>query len=251
MLGVLCLQDVAEPFEVLVCDDGSDDATPETVARLARRTPYELRYLRRERDGRRPAAARNLGLRHARGSLIVLLDDDMLARPDLLRTFRGCHADPDAVGIGYVYFLWPQPGLGLGFTCEPDPRETAIHNPDVHRRPWVLMTTASLALSRDLVERAGGFDERFVGWGVEDTEFAYRLYLLGAEFQICRRAVAWHCSEPSDPWMRWTHGVPLRLGEHVANLERFRSKFADDDDVQQFIAEISNALQLMARRSSG
>lgn len=243
---MLALQDVAEPFEVLVCDDGSDDGTPATVARLQRRTPYELRYLRRERDGRRPAAARNLGLRTARGSLIVLLDDDVLAQADLLRAYRGCNGGPDSVAYGYLSFLWPGRGLGLGFTFEPDPRVPGLlYTASTTRRPWLLTTTANMALSRELVERSGGFDERFVGWGLEDTEFAYRLHLLGADIQVCSSAAAWHCSEPADPWMRTAHGLTIELDEYAANIERFRTKFDDDAVAQAFVAELQQALSGM------
>src|SRR5579883_270043 len=61
-LEALTLQNCAETFEVLVCDDGSDDDTPLVVERLTARVPYALRYLRQERDGFRLSAARNLGL---------------------------------------------------------------------------------------------------------------------------------------------------------------------------------------------
>ncbi len=61
-----------EPLEILVVDDGSTDATPQIAAGLA----PAVRTLRQENRG--PSAARNLGLRHARGEIIGLLDADDL-----------------------------------------------------------------------------------------------------------------------------------------------------------------------------
>ena len=44
-----------------------------------------------------------------------------------------------------------------------------------------------LALTRDVFETAGGMDERFAGWGYEDTEFLSRLhhFVPGGQMQPC------------------------------------------------------------------
>jgi hypothetical protein len=63
------------PLEVLVCDDGSRDDTAERFRALEQRDP-RVRYLRVEPNRGGPAAARNLGLREARGEWVAFLDDD-------------------------------------------------------------------------------------------------------------------------------------------------------------------------------
>jgi glycosyltransferase involved in cell wall biosynthesis len=74
-------------FELLAIDDGSSDGTLEALrdcAALCLRSPAELRILSQENRG--AGAARNLGMREARGDLIAFLDADDLWNPDYLAT---------------------------------------------------------------------------------------------------------------------------------------------------------------------
>ena len=81
-------------IEVLVVDDGSIDRTRETVERL-REQDRRVRYLRQEHAG--PGAARNLGIRNARGELIAFLDSDDSWYPDYLaRQIEKLRARPEA-----------------------------------------------------------------------------------------------------------------------------------------------------------
>src|SRR5262245_6841972 len=75
-LDALILQEVSrECFEVIVCDDGSNDNL-RPIVNEARRAGLNLKYLRQEPKG--PAAARNLGIRLARGRIIAMTDSDTL-----------------------------------------------------------------------------------------------------------------------------------------------------------------------------
>ena len=74
-------------FELLIVDDGSEDSTTEVVASF---TDPRIRYERIEPSG--IPAARNHGVRQARGEWIVIMDDDDLMLPtrveDHLRAIR-------------------------------------------------------------------------------------------------------------------------------------------------------------------
>ncbi|QSQ20214.1 glycosyltransferase family 2 protein [Pyxidicoccus parkwayensis] len=69
-------------YEVLVVDDGSTDDTLETLARYGER----VRVFQQRNAG--PGAARNLGIREARGEYVVFLDSDDLWFPWTLATYR-------------------------------------------------------------------------------------------------------------------------------------------------------------------
>lgn len=64
-------------FEVIVADDGSSDGTAEMVEGL--KTAYGLSVLRLEKCGK--PAARNAGIKRARGEVCLFLDDDVIASP--------------------------------------------------------------------------------------------------------------------------------------------------------------------------
>ncbi len=77
----------ASRFEVVAVDDGSTDATQQVLRGWQNR--LNLRVVRQNQAGL--AAAKNLGVFMARAPLIVFLDDDDVAEPDLLVQHMGAH----------------------------------------------------------------------------------------------------------------------------------------------------------------
>jgi dolichol-phosphate mannosyltransferase len=70
------------PFELILVDDGSTDATPEILERLAGQDP-RLRVVRLSRNFGHQAAI-TAGLEHARGNVVVMIDADLQDPPELI-----------------------------------------------------------------------------------------------------------------------------------------------------------------------
>ena len=73
---------------------------------------------------------------------------------------------------------------------------------DARPRDESLVRTCNLSLSRQDFERVGGFDESFVGWGLEDTDLALRLMAQGVRVRSGRFATnvyhLWHAERSRD-----------------------------------------------------
>lgn len=82
-------------LEVIVIDDGSEDHTPELCAKLA-----DVRYLRQPRNAGKTAAI-NLGLAHATGEFVWIMDDDDIAPPDALAKLIAPLLNDADVGFSY------------------------------------------------------------------------------------------------------------------------------------------------------
>ena len=94
-------------FELIVVDDGSTDNTRE----LLRSYGDRLRFYCQENRG--PSAARNLGVRHARGEWIAIQDSDDLCRPTHLEVLLGyvaAHPECRMVFANGAYLDRPEHG---------------------------------------------------------------------------------------------------------------------------------------------
>jgi beta-1,6-glucosyltransferase len=92
------------PLEILVIDDCSTDNTIEVVKALGRGIP-SLRLLSTPANGG-PAAARNVGLRAAKGDWIALLDSDDAWKPGRLKRLSEVASTTPADFIADNLVLW-------------------------------------------------------------------------------------------------------------------------------------------------
>ncbi len=133
------------PIEVLVIDDGSTDGT----AAVARRLAPDVEYRWQPNAG--PAAARNTGIRAARGDCLAFLDADDLWHPEKIARQMACLAARPELGfcLAHVQNFW-----------EPELHEEAERFQGQPRsRPLPGWTTPALLVRRSALETVGLFDE--------------------------------------------------------------------------------------------
>jgi GT2 family glycosyltransferase len=69
--------------------------------------------------------------------------------------------------------------------------------------PWMAFLTGNVSLRKQLIEKAGYFDEEFVNYGYEDWELGYRLYKMGVKFFLGNDLGTYHQEHPvgKSKWM--------------------------------------------------
>ena len=186
----------ADRFEVIVVRDGGDADTYAGIADAGKGLNLRIVELP-ERRGR--AGARNAGIDNACADLLLFLDADSYATPDLLRRHLDHHLDPaapvvlmgrrDEAGMEHVYAAladeatMPVPrrraqgGGDLRFGTQEVP-----DNDEWLRAGWMCCFTHNVSVPRAHVNAVGGFNTSFgLRWGLEDMELFYRIHMyLGA-----------------------------------------------------------------------
>jgi glycosyltransferase involved in cell wall biosynthesis len=162
-------------YELLVVDDGSPDR--EEVERLALAgKDARIRYFRQENQG--PAAARNTGLRAARGRFVAFLDSDDTWEPTYLQEqIDGLTRDDGLDVIHCNALMMGQPETDRRALMESTPSRELATCTSLLREEYTVFLSGVVA-RRDLILDAGLFDERFVHG--EDFDLWTRMLKRGA-----------------------------------------------------------------------
>lgn len=188
-LGRLAAQTVdMSRAEVVVVLDGCTDGTQDMLR--ARDWPFDLRVIVQEQKG--PGASRNAGARVARSPVIVFIDDDIMAAPDLVEGHLRAHQDTEtAVAVGR---LAPDPspkvpGWWRWLEWQLHKQYVAIQTGE---RPTDgrSLYSGNFSVKREAFMRVGGFDEGLRH--SEDIELGLRLEQDGATFRLLGDACGEH-----------------------------------------------------------
>ena len=173
----------AEGYEVVVVDDGSNDATAEVIEAAKGRARCRFTAIAQANAGL--ARGRNVGLAASSGERIIFIDDDILPMPNFVAEhLRAARRDRDLVVRGAVIEV-------ESFERLPPP----IWSPRNYSGNWFWTSNVSVSRRRlDEVRVAGGawFDERFSEYGWEDIELGLRLRAAGTRARFNKHAVAFH-----------------------------------------------------------
>lgn len=167
-------------YEVIAVDDGSSDHTQAVIQQAG---PSVVSIRLPSRRGR--SAARNAGIQRAQASVIVFVDSDVVVRVDFFSRHLHTHRryGPGVLSRGPVVMV---PDAAR---AQRSPVPKLLFSP-------AYLDTANAGVEKDVLLRAGLFDEGFPGYGWEDFELGTRLKRLGIRRVFDREAVAFHVQRP-------------------------------------------------------
>jgi len=210
-------------IEVVVVDDGSSDEVMTVVRKYS--DLLDIQYVKQADLGYRLSAARNAGIRSARFRNISIIDCDLIPLRGFIESFmKYLHHFDNVVLLGHQRFVDPT-GISdddiltdpevLGSMREIQSENStmregaggvtvdwryALYEETDHLKtdqfPYRAFSSGHVAYRKDLIERAGMYDEDFAVWGCEDNEAGYRLYQAGAFFIPVLEAVDLHQEPP-------------------------------------------------------
>lgn len=172
------------------------------------------------------AAARNRAADAAAGDLLIFLDVDCVPHPRLVERYADAARRHDGLLLGEVRYL---PAGALDGGIDPDrldaigrqhPTKPVLRDGEVRAEPdhgelWGL----SFAIPATQWRAAGGMDEAYVGYGGEETDFAWRYAAIGGRMAWAGGARAWHQHHA-------IHVPPLHhLDAIVRNAMLFRARW--------------------------
>lgn len=191
-------------------------------------TPFTVRQVGTRGFGIPLAEARNRAASEAKGDLLIFLDVDCIPHPELV----GDYAKAATLGggllmgeVGYLPKNAPMRSLDFGLFERISVKHSERAGPPIepiatchdYRCFWSL----NFAISAGDFARSGGFDETFVGYGGEDTDFGRTIAKHGISIHWVRGAKAYHQYHPH-------HMPPVHhIDSVLANAHRFQQKWGE------------------------
>ena len=174
------IDQVYSNLEIIVVDDGSDDATPQIVREMARRDG-RIRLIQQPNKG--VAHARNTAIAHANGTYIAPLDADDVWFAHKIERQVACleQAGPSA-GLAYTWWVsidedGRPKGTAQQWDFEGDVLEALTYVNFIGNASVPLMR-------RSCVEEAGGYDTRLYEHGAQGCEDWDLALHIAEQYQI-------------------------------------------------------------------
>jgi glycosyltransferase involved in cell wall biosynthesis len=173
-------------IEVVIVDDGSDPPLERFVEGELKDIDFSI--VRNDKVLGR-GAARNAGVKAARGEVIIFMDSDMTAHPEFVVQHLEAHSgEVSKAAIGHV--IW----TGLSSLHRYLETRGVKKLKEGQPIPWRYFDSSNSSLRKNQFERAGFFHEGIKSWGGEDTLLGYNLHREEVPLTYLKGAITYHHS---------------------------------------------------------
>lgn len=180
-----------ENFEIIVIDDSSNDGTGQMLKELSNKQP-NLRYFLQSHKG--PAAARNLGIKEAKGKIIGFTDNDCILRKDWVKQMVSAHKLEN--GIMAIGGLTRVNNHNIKAIVSQFLSDGAIKT-NINGKPKIIFfPTCNVSLKKNYL-KGEEFNELFPLPAGEDLEFFWESFKKGNKFIYRQDIEILHDCRPS------------------------------------------------------
>jgi glycosyltransferase involved in cell wall biosynthesis len=217
------------PDEVLIADDGSGKSTANLISKFKQNFPCKLKHIWQEDRGFRASAIRNKAINNAKSEYIIIIDGDMvLDKNFILDHLKFANKNQILQGSRVVLNESQTTSIiGGGNVCEfksfkstRNPifskliyKSSAIKSDFFDKKDFIKgIRGCNMSFYKSDCIAINGFNESFVGWGREDSEFVARFLFNGGELRRMKFAgIAYHLyhTENSREMLESNHQIYL------------------------------------------
>jgi GT2 family glycosyltransferase len=197
-------------FEVIIVDNGSKDGTLSYLEEMQNQKDNFV-WCQCKKKGR--AACANLGIRLAKGEIILSTDDDAIVEQDWIRQHVFEYSDENVGAVGGMEHVRKN-DLFAAFICSSYLDEFEKYMIIKGTEQWRGIGTMNASYRKEIFEKVGFFDEDF-SCGA-DPEFVYRILQKGYVIAKNPKIRVTHLKEDtlkSFLRTRWRRGVGIILFE--------------------------------------
>jgi len=186
-------------FEVIVVDDNIDGETKKVIDVFAGachpsagsgQVGMPVQYYSCDAPG--AGAKRNFGVLKSKADIILFLDDDMIASPNLLYEHFSFYNE----GIdGVLGRVEEDKNINLNYFTKyllDEDLQNTYKNINKDNVSFEYFYTGNISLKKDIFNKLGGFDLKFKQYGFEDSEFGYRFNKSGYVIKYNENALGYH-----------------------------------------------------------
>lgn len=234
-----CVESIGEhtdlPYEIIIVDNGSTDETADYLKEIGSQVRYRILA-----DNHGFAGAVNMGLMMAKGTTLLLLNNDTLVTDNWLDNMLACLNSESKIGmVGPVTnYISGDQQIDVPYTDIIDMYEFARRNNESNPARWIRtdrLVGFCLLFRRELLEKVGYLDEGFEVGNFEDDDYNIRVRLHGYSLVIVKDSFIHHFGSVS---MKATGQQFESINER--NMRFYMSKWGNPHELVHQVNEWRN-----------